>query len=56
MLFRIRGQEISFFVQEVTGTDTQFDAEVDADSPGGSSVGTDSSGEVLTAVRVGSCR
>jgi type IV secretory pathway VirB9-like protein len=26
------GQEISFFLQEVTGQDTQFDAEVDADA------------------------
>jgi type IV secretion system protein VirB9 len=31
------GQEISLFLQEVTGEDTQFDAEVDADEPGGSS-------------------
>ena len=27
------GEEISFFLQEVTGSDTQFDAEVDAESP-----------------------
>lgn len=27
------GQEISFFLQEVTGSETQFDAEIDADSP-----------------------
>ena len=26
------GQEVSFFLQEVTGQDAQFDAEVDADS------------------------
>jgi len=31
------GQEISFFLQEVTGVDAQFDAEVDADEPGGAS-------------------
>jgi type IV secretion system protein VirB9 len=30
------GQEISFFLQEVTGQDTQFDAEVDADAGDGS--------------------
>ena len=30
------GQEISLFLQEITGEDTQFDAEVDADEPGGS--------------------
>lgn len=30
------GQEISFFLQEVTGEDTQFDAEVDLDAAGGS--------------------
>ena len=27
------GEEISFFLQEVTGSDIQFDAEVDAESP-----------------------
>ncbi len=27
------GEEISFFLQEVTGSDSQFDAEVDAESP-----------------------
>lgn len=36
------GEEISFFVQEVTGTDSQFDAEVDiaGGGPGGSSTET----------------
>jgi hypothetical protein len=31
------GHEISFFLQEVTGTDAQFDAEVDADAAGADS-------------------
>jgi len=35
------GQEISFFLQEVTGVDTQFDAEVDATDGGTSSAAAD---------------
>ena len=40
------GQEISLFLQEVTGTDTQFDAEVDVDPSG-----TESKAEVVNAVK-----
>jgi type IV secretion system protein VirB9 len=49
------GQEISLFLQEVTGIDSQFDAEVDADEPGGAS-STVSEVKWVPADEVQSCK
>jgi type IV secretory pathway VirB9-like protein len=49
------GQEISFFLEEVTGTDTQFDAEVDAND-GGASTSTVPEVKWVPAEDVTSCK
>jgi len=50
------GQEISLFLQEVTGTDTQFDAEVDANAAGGGSEATFSQVKWVPAEEVTACK
>jgi type IV secretory pathway VirB9-like protein len=52
------GQEISFFLQEVTGTDTQFDPEIDAASSGETSSAAVAAAEVkwIPAEEVASCK
>jgi type IV secretory pathway VirB9-like protein len=50
------GQEISLFLEEVTGEDTQFDAEVDAEEPGGSSAAILSLVKWVPAEEVLSCK
>jgi type IV secretory pathway VirB9-like protein len=50
------GQEISFFLQEVTGQDAQFDAEVDADSDADGSQAAAQQIKWVPAEDVASCR
>jgi type IV secretion system protein VirB9 len=50
------GQELSFFLEEVTGVDAQFDAEVDADSGGTSSSSVVPEVKWVPAEEVASCK
>jgi type IV secretory pathway VirB9-like protein len=50
------GQEISFFLEEVTGQDAKFDAEVDADSDAASSQAAAQQIKWVPAEDVASCR
>lgn len=50
------GQEISLYLQEVTGVEDQFDAEVGADEPGGSSSATLSAVKWVPAEEAQSCQ
>ncbi len=50
------GQEISFFLQEVTGIDSQFDAEVDADAGESGSSAVASEIKWVPADEVASCK
>lgn len=50
------GQEISFFLEEITGQDAKFDAEVDADPDSGSSAAAAQSIKWVPADDVASCK
>jgi len=50
------GQELSFFLEEVTGVDTQFDAEVEADSGATSSSSVGPEVKWVPAEEVASCK
>jgi type IV secretion system protein VirB9 len=50
------GQEISFFLEEITGQDAKFDAEVDADADSGSSAAAAQSIKWVPADDVASCK
>ena len=50
------GQEISFFLEEVTGMDTQFDSEIDAAAPGGGVSAAAPDVKWVMAEEVASCK
>ena len=50
------GQEISFFLEEITGQDVKFDAEVDADADSGSSAAAAQSIKWVPADDMASCK